>query len=78
MNCLQIVSQSKTVWWIPAIEKVRIVLCKKEIAEGRQVYVICPMVEESEGLEAENVLDYTKKVRQEMPPEISIGFCMGE
>lgn len=27
----QIVSQSKTVWWIPAIEKVRIVLCKKKL-----------------------------------------------
>ena len=50
---------------------------QKEIAEGRQVYVICPMVEESEGLEAENVLDYTKKLRQEMPPEISIGFLHG-
>ncbi|WP_461818938.1 ATP-dependent DNA helicase RecG [Blautia stercoris] len=50
---------------------------QKEIAEGRQVYVICPMVEESEGLEAENVLDYTKKLRQEMPPEISVGFLHG-
>ena len=50
---------------------------KKEIAEGRQVYVICPMVEESEGLEAENVLDYTKRLRQEMPPEISVGFLHG-
>lgn len=50
---------------------------QKEIAEGRQVYVICPMVEESEGLEAENVLDYTKKLRQEMPKEISIGFLHG-
>ena len=50
---------------------------QKEIAEGRQVYVICPMVEESEGLESENVLDYTKKLRQEMPPEISVGFLHG-
>lgn len=50
---------------------------QKEIAKGRQVYVICPMVEESEGLEAENVLDYTKKMRQEMPSEISVGFLHG-
>lgn len=50
---------------------------QKEIAKGRQVYVICPMVEESEGLDAENVLDYTKKLRQEMPSEISIGFLHG-
>jgi recG: ATP-dependent DNA helicase RecG len=33
---------------------------ERQIREGRQAYVICPMVEESEGMEAENVLDYTK------------------
>ena len=26
---------------------------KKQIAEGRQCYIICPMVEESEAMEAE-------------------------
>ncbi len=36
-------------------------------AEGHQAYVICPMVEESETTEAENVEDYTKKLREEMP-----------
>lgn len=40
---------------------------KKQIEEGRQAYVICPMVEESEMIEAENVLDYTKKLRSELP-----------
>ena len=36
---------------------------KKEIDSGRQVYVICPLVEESEGLDCENVIDYTEKLR---------------
>ena len=31
-----------------------------EVEKGRQAYVICPMVEESEMIEAENVLDYAK------------------
>ena len=31
---------------------------QKQVAEGRQCYVICPMVEESEAMDAENVLDY--------------------
>ena len=31
---------------------------KKQVREGRQCYVICTMVEESEQLEVENVLDY--------------------
>ena len=40
---------------------------KNEVSKGRQVYVICPMVEESELMEAENVLDYTKLLRKELP-----------
>lgn len=35
----------------------------KEIEAGHQAMVICPMVEESENIEAENVLDYSKKLR---------------
>lgn len=38
-----------------------------EVSKGRQAYVICPMVEESEMLEAENVLDYTKLLREKLP-----------
>ena len=45
---------------------------EKQIRQGRQAYVICPMVEESEGLEAENVLDYTEKLRQIFPADIRI------
>lgn len=35
--------------------------------EGRQSYVICPMVEASEMIEAENVLDYTKMLQKTLP-----------
>lgn len=51
---------------------------EKEIAAGHQVYVICPMVEESEGLEAENVTDYTQKLRQVFPPEIAVEALHGQ
>ena len=36
---------------------------EKQVAKGRQVYVICPMVEASEEIEAENVTDYTKRLK---------------
>lgn len=39
----------------------------KQIAQGRQAYVICPMVEESEMIDAENVLDYTRVLRETLP-----------
>lgn len=51
---------------------------ERQIAEGRQVYVICPMVEESEGLEAENVLDYAEKLRGIFPPQITIAYLHGK
>ena len=37
---------------------------EKEISMSHQAYIICPLVEESEGLEAENVIDYTNKIRE--------------
>ena len=36
----------------------------KQIAEGRQAYIICPMVEESEEIEAENVIDYAEQLKE--------------
>ncbi len=38
-----------------------------QVAEGRQAYVICPLVEESELMDAENVVDYTKMLREKLP-----------
>lgn len=51
---------------------------KKQIAEGRQCYVICPMVEESEAMEAENVLDYAKELQEVMGPEIVVSYLHGK
>jgi len=51
---------------------------ERQIREGRQAYVICPMVEESEGMDAENVLDYTKKLKQIFPSDISIACLHGK
>ena len=50
---------------------------QKQVEEGRQVYVICPMVEESEGLEAENVIDYTQILKDTLPSDISIAYIHG-
>ena len=49
----------------------------REVAAGRQAYVICPMVEESELIEAENVLDYTKLLREKLPG-ITVEYLHGK
>lgn len=50
----------------------------RQIAEGRQAYIICPMVEESENMEAENVMDYTEKLRTELPPAYRTAYLHGK
>ena len=50
---------------------------ENQVLQGRQVYVICPMVEESEGLEAENVLDYSRMLSQTLSPEIKVAYLHG-
>lgn len=49
---------------------------QKEIAKGHQAYVICPLVEESENSEAENVIDYTESLRQALP-DLQIAYLHG-
>ena len=51
---------------------------QKEIAAGHQVYIICPMVEESENMEAENVTDYTNMLENIMAPSIRIKALHGK
>ena len=45
---------------------------------GRQCYVICPMVEESENLDAENVTDYSQMLQEILGPSIRVGYLHGK
>ncbi len=49
-----------------------------QVAEGRQVYVICPQVEEGEMEDLENVVDYTEKLKSVLPPDISVAYLHGK
>lgn len=51
---------------------------KSQIQEGRQCYVICPMVEESEHLEGENVIDYAAKLQEIMGTDIRVSYLHGK
>ena len=51
---------------------------EKQIAEGRQVYCICPMVEEGETTDLENVTDYTEKLRAYFPESVRIARLHGK
>lgn len=51
---------------------------KKEVANGHQCYVICPMVEESDAIEAENVIEYSKMLQEKIGSEIKVAFLHGK
>ncbi len=51
---------------------------KNQIAQGRQCYVICPMVEESETLEVENVTDYTENLQEIVGVNIKVQCLHGK
>lgn len=51
---------------------------EKQVSEGRQAYVICPMVEESEEVEAENVIEYAQRLQEEMSPKVRVEFLHGK
>lgn len=51
---------------------------RKQVEEGHQAYVICPMVEESEAVDAENVIEYTEILRDALPDGICVEYLHGK
>ena len=50
---------------------------QKEVAQGRQVYVICPMIEENEKPEVQSVLQYAAELAERLP-ELRIACVHGK
>ena len=51
---------------------------EREVESGRQAYVICPMVEASEMLDAENVVDYAALLREKLPSSVRVEYLHGK
>ena len=51
---------------------------KSQAEEGRQAYVICPMVHDSSEIEAENVTDYTESLQKALPENIAVCALHGK
>jgi len=51
---------------------------RKEIKNGRQAYVICPMIDESDRLGVKSVKAEHLKLDQEIFPELSVGLLHGK
>ena len=51
---------------------------KKQIEEGRQVYVVCPLVEENEEINAKAVLELAEKYKTEVFSEYRVEYLHGK
>lgn len=51
---------------------------KSQVEAGHQAYVICPMIEEGELDNVENVTDYTEKLRAALPSDIRVDMLHGK
>lgn len=49
----------------------------RQIRQGRQGYVVCPLVEESEKLEAEAAVQYYEKLSREVFPQFKVALLHG-
>lgn len=51
---------------------------RKNIAEGRQAYIVCPLVEESESLEVESATGLVEKIRDDALKGLRVGLIHGK
>jgi ATP-dependent DNA helicase RecG len=64
--------------WLP-LEQVEEAynLVRQQVATGRQAYVVCPLVEESEALQAEAATQLAERLQREVFPDLEVGLLHG-
>ena len=51
---------------------------EKEVAKGRQCYIICPMIEENEKLDLRSVLKFTEELKNDRLPDLRVECMHGK
>lgn len=53
-------------------------LVRREVEAGRQVYIVCPLVEESEAIEAKSAVELVEELRAEYFQDLRLGLLHGK
>ncbi len=53
-------------------------LVRREVESGRQVYIVCPLVEESEAIEAKSAVELVEELRAEYFHDLRLGLLHGK
>jgi ATP-dependent DNA helicase RecG len=64
--------------WIPTQQQYEAYeFVRQQVAEGRQAYVVCPLIEESESLQAEAATKLCEELRRDIFPGLEVGLLHG-
>jgi len=67
----------KTRWLKQAQRASAYAFLKKQVAEGRQAFIICPLVEESEAIQARAAVAEYERLSREVFPDLKLGLIHG-
>jgi len=67
----------KTKWLTPAQRSAAYKFIRKEIAAGHQAFIICPLIEESEAIEARAATAEYERLSREVFPDLRLGLLHG-
>lgn len=68
----------KTYWITPDSRDKVYNFARKQVEEGRQIYMVCPLVEESDKLLAEAATELAKKLQEKIFPNLRVGLLHGK
>jgi ATP-dependent DNA helicase RecG len=67
----------KTKWLKPGQRDSAYAFVRRQIASGRQAFIICPLIEESEAIQARAAIAEYERLSQEVFPDLRLGLLHG-
>jgi len=67
----------KTRWLKPTQRTSAYAFLRRQVAEGRQAFIICPLVEESEAIQAKAAVAEYERLSKEVFPDLKLGLIHG-
>ena len=68
----------KTKWLGPRERERAYAFIRNQVKEGRQVFVICPLIEESESIDAKAAVEEYERLSKQVYPDLHIGLIHGK
>jgi len=67
----------KTKWLKPGQRESAYAFIRRQVASGRQAFIICPLVEESDAIQAKAAIAEYQRLSQEVFPDLRLGLLHG-